>query len=119
MRLGAQRARAILVAGSPPTDPEIAAALREQLMGYAHGGGRVVTIGDQGPEIDAVLPANAEGARAAALHLTGLGHRVIGMGAGPPGLVTIADRSEGFRRGLAESANEPVAYEVEGGFTRH
>lgn len=117
-RLGAQRTRAILVAGSPPTDPAPASALRERLLDYQDGGGRVVTIGDQGPGIDAVLPANADGARAAALHLTGLGHRVIGMIAGPRGLVTIADRSEGFRRGLTESGADPVCHEVEGDFTR-
>ena len=118
-RLGAQRARAILVAGSPPVDPALAAPLRERLLDYQQGGGRVVTIGDQGPHLDAVLPANAEGAQAAARHLTALGHREIGMVAGPRGLVTIADRSEGFRRGLAQSTEEPaVGYEIEGDFTR-
>ena len=117
-RLGAQRARAILVAGSPPVDPKLAGPLRERLLDYQQGGGRVVAIGDQGPEIDAVLPANVEGARAAALHLTALGHREIGMIAGPRGLVTIADRSEGFRRGLMESDGDPAGYEIEGDFTR-
>jgi LacI family transcriptional regulator len=118
-RLGAQRARAILVAGSPPVDPALAEPLRERLLDYQQGGGRVVTIGDQGPEIDAVLPANAEGARAAARHLTALGHREIGMVAGPRGLVTIADRSAGFRRGLTEGDGDPVVgHEIEGGFTR-
>ena len=118
-RLGAQRARAILVAGSPPVDPALAEPLRERLLDYQQGGGRVVTIGDQGPQIDAVLPANVQGAREAARHLTGLGHREIGMVAGPRGLVTIADRSEGFRRGLTEGAEDPVvAHEIEGDFTR-
>jgi LacI family transcriptional regulator len=77
-----------------------------------------VTIGDQGPGIDAVLPANAEGARAAALHLTGLGHREIGVIAGPRSLVTIADRSDGFRRGLMEGDGDARGYEVEGDFSR-
>ncbi|MEY9927018.1 LacI family transcriptional regulator [Catenulispora sp. GP43] len=117
-RLGAQRARAILVAGSPPVDPALAGPLRERLLDYQQGGGRVVAIGDQGPGIDAVLPANAEGAHAAALHLAGLGHREIGMIAGPRGLVTIADRSAGFRRGVADSAGDPVGHEIEGDFTR-
>jgi LacI family transcriptional regulator len=117
-RLGAQRARAILVAGSPPVDPAVARPLRERLLDYQQGGGRVVTIGDQGPEINAVLPANAEGARAAARHLAGLGHREIGMIAGPRALVTIADRSEGFRRGLTENDGDPVLHEIEADFTR-
>jgi len=119
-RLGAQRARAILVAGSPPTDPALAGPLRERLLDYQQGGGRVVTIGDQGPGIDAVLPANIEGAQAAARHLAGLGHREIGMIAGPRGLVTIADRSRGFRKGLTERDGDPVPllHEVEADFTR-
>ena len=119
-RLGAQRARAILVAGSPPADPALAGPLRERLLDYQQGGGRVVTIGDQGPGIDAVLPANIEGAQAAARHLAGLGHREIGMIAGPRGLVTIADRSRGFRKGLTERDGDPVPllHEVEADFTR-
>lgn len=137
-RLGAQRARAILVAGSPPVDPALAEPLRERLLDYQQGGGRVVTIGDQGPGIDAVLPANADGARAAARHLTGLGHREIGVVAGPRALVAIADRTEGFRAGLVSGGGdagdgdagggdagggdavrgEPVVYQVEGDFTR-
>lgn len=117
-RLGAQRARAILVAGSPPIDPALAAAFREQLMDYAHSGGRVVSIGDQGPEIDAVLPANAEGARAAASHLTGLGHREIGVVAGPAGLVAVADRLAGFRRGLLAAGGGVRETAVDGDFTR-
>lgn len=117
-RLGAQRARAILVAGSPPVDPALAGPLRERLLDYRHGGGRVVAVGDQGPEIDAVLPANEQGARAAARHLVGLGHRQIGVITGPRGLLTIADRSEGFRAGLMEADGAAVGHEIEGDFTR-
>lgn len=117
-RLDAQRARAILVTGSPPTDAAVAAALRERLVEYMHGGGRVVSIGDQGSEIDAVLPENAEGGRAAALHLAGLGHREIGVVTGPEGLVAVADRLEGFTRGLREGAAEAQAITVPGDFTR-
>jgi len=108
-RLDAQRARAVLLAGSPPVDPELATALRERLVDYVEGGGRVVSIGDQGPDIDAVLPANVAGGRAAALHLTGLGHREIGIVTGPAGLVTVADRLEGFRSGLTEGAADARA----------
>jgi LacI family transcriptional regulator len=117
-RLDAQRARAILMTGSPPTDGALAAALRERLVDYTHGGGRVVSIGDQGPGIDAVLPENAEGGRAAARHLTGLGHREIGVVTGPAGLVTVADRLEGFTRGLMEGADDAHAITVPGDFTR-
>jgi LacI family transcriptional regulator len=117
-RLGAQRARAILVAGSPPVDPGAAEALRERLEDYAAGGGRVVTIGDQGPDTDAVLPENAAGGRAAARHLTGLGHREIGVVTGPPGLVTVADRLAGFHEALLDSGVGARTVEVPGDFTR-
>lgn len=36
-------------------------------------------------------------------HLAGLGHRRIGLVAGPPGLSTTAERTEGYRRGLREA----------------
>ncbi|GAA1951746.1 LacI family DNA-binding transcriptional regulator [Catenulispora subtropica] len=117
-RLDAQRARAILVAGSPPVAAAPAAALRERLVDYVHGGGRVVSIGDQGPDIDAVLPENAAGGRAAALHLAGLGHREIGVVTGPAGLVTVADRLEGFTRGLLEAGGDIHTTALQGDFTR-
>ena len=98
-RLGAQRARAILVAGSPSTDPGRSAALTTRLREYAADGGRVVSIGDQGPDIDAVVPDNAPGAGEAGLHLAGLGHRKVGVVNGPAGLVTVADRLGGLRAG--------------------
>ncbi|MFD0639129.1 LacI family DNA-binding transcriptional regulator [Catenulispora yoronensis] len=117
-RLDAQRARAILVAGSPPVEAAAAAALRERLVDYVLGGGRVVSIGDQGPEIDALLPENVEGGRAAALHLAGLGHREIGVVTGPAGLVTVAERLEGFSAGLMESADDAHVIAQQGDFTR-
>jgi LacI family transcriptional regulator len=118
-RLGAQRARAILLAGSPPTDPDAAEELAENLRTYLGSGGRVVSIGDQGPDIDAVLPANAQGAHDAALHLTALGHERIGVITGPAGLVAVADRLEGFRRGLIEGGEAfGSAPCIEADFTR-
>ena len=117
-RLGAQRARAILVAGSPPVDSGAAEALRERLEDYAAGGGRVVTIGDQGPAIDAVLPENAAGGRAAARHLIELGHREIGVIPGPAGLVTVADRLAGFTGALQDSGVDTRTVEAAGDFTR-
>ena len=117
-RLGAQRARAILVAGSPPVDSGAAEALRERLEDYAAGGGRVVTIGDQGPAIDAVLPENAAGGRAAARHLIELGHREIGVIPGPAGLVTVADRLAGFTGALQDSGVDARTVEAAGDFTR-
>jgi LacI family transcriptional regulator len=54
-----------------------------------------------------------------ARHLVGLGHRRIGVVAGPSVLTTNEDRLDGFRQGLAEAAIElPDAWVRSGGFTR-
>lgn len=45
---------------------------------------------------------NVDGAYQAVRHLTSLGHRRVGIVAGPPGWHAAADRTEGARRALAE-----------------
>jgi LacI family transcriptional regulator len=118
-RLGAQRARAILLAGSPSTDPDVVRTLHDQLTAYRTRGGRVAAIGDQGPDIDAVMPSNGRGAYDAALHLTGHGHRRIGVITGPSALVSVAERLEGFRRGLIDGGDTfGSAPCIEADFTR-
>jgi LacI family transcriptional regulator len=118
-RLGAQRARAILLAGSPSADPAVAEALSEKLSHYLSAGGRVVCIGDQGPGIDSIVPGNFAGALDAARHLAGLGHRRIGVITGPDGLVTVTDRLAGFHRGLTEGGFAAARVsQVGGDFTR-
>jgi LacI family transcriptional regulator len=49
--------------------------------------------------VDAVIPANADGARAALAHLRELGHRRIGVVSGPPTLRTVRERLDGLGLG--------------------
>ncbi|MBN1402753.1 MAG: LacI family DNA-binding transcriptional regulator [Anaerolineae bacterium] len=57
---------------------------------------------------------NIEGAYMAVRHLTELGHRRIGVVAGPTGWKAAADRVEGARRAMAE-----VGRELDASWTRH
>lgn len=52
---------------------------------------------------------NFQGARAAAAHLVGLGHRNIAMVAGPEGNVDAEERQRGFRQALVEAGLDPGA----------
>jgi LacI family transcriptional regulator len=96
--LWAQRVAAIVLAGSGYHDPAATRTLNEALRQYERGGGRVAVIGR--PELtgDAVLPANLPGARELGDYLYGLGHRAVGVLAGPKGLTTTSDRLAGLRR---------------------
>jgi len=96
--LGAQRVAVIVLAGSGYHDPKASAALAGSLQQYESGGGRVVVIGRHELPGDAVLPANLDGAREAGAYLYGLGHRNIGVIAGPRELTTTSDRLTGLRQ---------------------
>ncbi|WP_061291976.1 LacI family DNA-binding transcriptional regulator [Herbidospora cretacea] len=97
--LGAQRARAVILAGSRVDDPS-AAALRTELERYRAGGGRVAVIGQDLLGTDTVAVANRSGAAALAEALKAMGHREFAILAGPPRLITAADRCEGFAAAL-------------------
>lgn len=96
-RLRAQGARGVLLAGSAGTDPEAGARLAEAIEAFAREGGRVAAIGSR-PQgtVDAVVPANAQGAAAALEHLRALGHRRIGVISGPESLLTVRERVAGL-----------------------
>ncbi|MBQ1087651.1 LacI family DNA-binding transcriptional regulator [Streptomyces sp. B93] len=53
------------------------------------------------PRFDQVCAENAEPTAGLVTHLTGLGHRRIGLVAGLPGLSTTSERVSGYRHGLA------------------
>lgn len=112
--LRAHRVGAILVAGSGYVDPADEAAANEELLDYQRHGGRVAVIGRHHLRCDAVMPDNLDGGRTIAEHLLDLGHRRIGVVAGPAVLTTIADRLEGLRTRLAEGdvvlADDAVAF---------
>ncbi|MER5639180.1 LacI family DNA-binding transcriptional regulator [Kitasatospora sp. NPDC002227] len=99
-RMRTQRADGLLLAGSGFTEPEFAARLAETLAGFAEEGGRVVCIGGHGVDADLVTVDHRYGAELAVAHLWELGHRRIGVVAGPAGLVTADQRLDGVRRAL-------------------
>jgi LacI family transcriptional regulator len=118
-RLRNQRARAVLLAGSGFTDARFTERLAESLGGFAAEGGRVACVGDHGVAVDTVEPDNRGGAEAAIGHLWDLGHRRIGVVAGPAGLTTVRQRLDGVRRALRRRGTElPADHVVEADFTR-
>jgi LacI family transcriptional regulator len=60
-----------------------------------------------GVEADSVLVRNTAGAADAVAHLTGLGHRRIGVVSDPPEITSSAERIAGYRRALRAAGIEP------------
>lgn len=100
--LTAQRARAVIIAGSRFAGRADNAALAAEIKRFASTGGRVACIGQDRVGTSTVVPQNAAGARALAHALFDLGHRRFVVLAGPPELLTARDRLRGFRTGLAD-----------------
>jgi LacI family transcriptional regulator len=117
--LSAQRVAAMVLAGSGYHDPAATRDLNASLRRYHDGGGRVAVIGRHELIGDAVVPANTDGARELGSYLTGLGHRTIGVIAGPRELTTTTDRLGGLRTALkAARVTLPSSRIVYGDFTR-
>jgi LacI family transcriptional regulator len=117
--LSAQRVAAIVLAGSGYHDQVATRDLNASLRRYHDGGGRVAVIGRHELIGDAVVPANTDGARDLGEFLTGLGHRTVGVIAGPRELTTTTDRLGGLRTALkAARLTLPSSRVVYGDFTR-
>lgn len=115
----ARRTQALILAGSGLEDRDFGAHMARQILDFEAAGGRAALIGRHYAPGDAVLPDNVGGARALAVALAELGHREIGVIAGPPLLTTTFDRLAGFRMGLAEAGLElPDEHVVASDFTR-
>ncbi|MEH0934783.1 LacI family DNA-binding transcriptional regulator [Micromonospora psammae] len=100
--LRGQQVAAIVLAGSGYHDADFTALLAEKLAAYEATGGRVAVIGRHEHPGDAVMPANEPGGRLLGAELCRLGHRRIGVIAGPRVLTTITDRLGGLRAALAD-----------------
>jgi LacI family transcriptional regulator len=100
--MNAQRVRAVLLVGSRVADPVVTGRLRDELARYRDGGGRAACVGQDLLGVDTVAPANRSGAAALARSLAGLGHTRFAVLAGPPHLVTAADRCAGFAGALRD-----------------
>lgn len=97
--LRAQRASALVLAGSGYHDAGASRHIANALRAYVRSGGRVALIGRHTMVGAVVQPDNTGGARLAADHLYGLGHRRVGVIVGPRQLTTCTDRLAGFRAG--------------------
>ncbi|MEU0934722.1 LacI family DNA-binding transcriptional regulator [Embleya sp. NPDC005971] len=118
-RLRAQRARAVVLAGSGFADRDFTRRLAAEVDAYRADGGHVVAVGEHGIASDTVRPANRSGAALAVRHLHDLGHRDFGIVSGPRALTTVRDRLDGARRQLRSlGVPLPPAQVIDGGFTR-
>ncbi len=99
--LRAQQAGALVLAGSGYHDAEFTKQLNGQLKAYAETGGRVAVIGRHELIGAAVLPDNVEGAFLIGTGVFQIGHRQVGVIAGPRNLTTTTDRLTGIKRAAA------------------
>ena len=111
-----QRVGAIIIAGSGYADPAHEQTMTEVLADFTLAGGRAAVIGRHYLPVDAVLPDNHRAGVSVGRHLAELGHRRIGVVAGPLELNTVADRIAGLREGTADSDAELTV--VSKAFTR-
>ncbi|SCF45854.1 LacI family DNA-binding transcriptional regulator [Micromonospora mirobrigensis] len=93
---------AIILAGSGYHNPDFTRLVNEKLAAYEATGGRVTVIGRHELSGDAVMPDNRTGGWLAGRELCELGHRAVGVIAGPRVLTTTTDRLAGLRDSLAE-----------------
>jgi LacI family transcriptional regulator len=110
--LRAQRARALVLAGSRSTNVTQTRRLAREVQAFRAAGGRVTCISQPLLGTDTVQPDNEAGAQALATALVGLGHRKFGVLAGPRTLLTARDRLAGFRAGLAAAGLELAGADV-------
>lgn len=111
-----QRTHAILLAGSASQGLELGGPLAAELDAYRSEGGRVAMM-MAGHGHPAAVPDNAAGGRLAARHLIGLGHRRLGVVAGPEQVTSVVDRLDGFLAAVSE-AGLPRPEVVHADFTR-
>ena len=114
-RFRAQRVKALVLAGSGRLDREAEQRFSAEIINFERSGGRAVLIGRHEAAGDSVAPDNYGGARLVARHLAELGHRRVGVIAGPPELTTSLDRLSGFREELAALGVELPEVHVRGG----
>jgi LacI family transcriptional regulator len=111
----AQRVDALLLAGSG--EGEVGERIAKEILEFKRGGGRAALMGHYQATGDAVMSDNIDGGRQMANHLVDLGHRRIGVIAGPAGLT--ASRLAGFRDQLAKLGVDLNDDQIrEGDFTR-
>ncbi len=117
--LRSQRVAAIVLAGSGYHEVRATRLLNAALETYQRGGGRVAVIGRHALTGDAIQPANQDGAQLAGEYIFGLGHRAVGVIAGPKELNTTTDRLAGLKAAAAlHGRTIPARRVVHADFTR-
>jgi len=117
--LRAQRARALIIAGSRTSDRKRIDRLATEIAAFRGVGGRVACISQNRLRTDTVLPQNRAGARDLGRELAAMGHRRFAVLAGPRGLLTASDRLAGFRDGIRAADVVPEELHlIHGPFTR-
>ncbi|MGO1798642.1 MAG: LacI family DNA-binding transcriptional regulator [Microbacterium gubbeenense] len=111
-----QRVGSIIIAGSGYADPAHEQKMTDVLADFTLAGGRAAVIGRHHLPIDAVLPDNHRAGISVGQHLAELGHRRIGIVAGPIELNTVSDRIAGLREGAGAAGAELTV--VSKAFTR-
>ncbi len=100
--LRAHQVAAIILAGSGYHDAAFTRSLNLKLDAYVRAGGRVTVIGRHELFGDSVMPENEIGGYLIGAEVFGLGHRKVGVIAGPAVLTTTTDRLAGLRRAARE-----------------
>ena len=103
-----QRVGSIIIAGSGYAEPTDEQKMIEVLSDFTLAGGRAAVIGRHHLPVDAVLPDNHRAGSSVGRHLAELGHRRIGVVAGPVKLNTVADRIAGLREGVGDGVELTV-----------
>ncbi|WP_165962815.1 LacI family DNA-binding transcriptional regulator [Occultella glacieicola] len=104
--LRAQRPRAIIMAASGYTQKAQYGPIMDELSKFEAAGGVVVSLAGGRGVGHRMVVGNKEGARSLAHALVELGHRTFAIAVGPTALVTVRDRVDGFRQGLADHGIE-------------
>src|SRR6266508_702381 len=100
--LRAHQVAAIILAGSGYHDAAFTRSLNLKLDAYVRAVGRVTVIGRHELFGDSVMPENEIGGYLIGAEVFGLGHRKVGVIAGPAVLTTTTDRLAGLRRAARE-----------------
>lgn len=98
--LQAHRAAVVILAGSGLDDEDYHERVSTRARSFGASGGRVVGIGTPVRDVDAVQVDNVAGAQALGQHLVDLGHREVGVLAGPSNVGSTVERLAGLREVL-------------------
>ena len=110
--LRAHQVAALILAGSGYHDAAFTGTLHRKLEAYLRTGGRLTLIGRHELAGNSVVPENEPGGYLIGSEVFRLGHRRVGVIAGPRVLTTTSDRLAGVRRAAREHGRTVPARRV-------